>query len=319
MRIVFMGTPDFAVGSLAALAECGKYEIVGVVTQPDRPKGRGNKMLMTPVKEYAISKGYEVYQPQKVKTPEFVQILRDMQPDLIVVAAFGQFLSQEILSMPKYGCINVHASLMPKYRGAAPIQYAIIKGESESGVTIMQMDIGMDTGAMLDKVVVPIGANTTMGELHDELKVKGAELLLTVIEKIEAGTVVAEPQNNDEATYATLLDRSMERIVWTKSAQEVHNLIRGFNPAPSTFTKLLNGKSLKIWCSRMTDKNTTAAPGTVIELSKHSFFVACGSGVLEITEVQPESKKRMPAQVFINGRGVQVGDILGVQADGEVQ
>ena len=319
MRIVFMGTPDFAVGSLAALAECGKYEIVGVVTQPDRPKGRGNKMLMTPVKEYAISKGYEVYQPQKVKTPESVQILRDMQPDLIVVAAFGQFLSQEILSMPKYGCINVHASLLPKYRGAAPIQYAIIKGESESGVTIMQMDIGMDTGAMLDKVVVPIGANTTMGELHDELKVKGAELLLTVIEKIEAGTVVAEPQNNDEATYATLLDRSMERIVWTKSAQEVHNLIRGFNPAPSTFTKLPNGKSLKIWCSRMTDKNTTAAPGTVIELSKHSFFVACGSGVLEITEVQPESKKRMPAQVFINGRGVQVGDILGVQADGEVQ
>ena len=319
MRIVFMGTPDFAVGSLAALAECGKYEIVGVVTQPDRPKGRGNKMLMTPVKEYAISKGYEVYQPQKVKTPEFVQILRDMQPDLIVVAAFGQFLSQEILSMPKYGCINVHASLLPKYRGAAPIQYAIIKGESESGVTIMQMDIGMDTGAMLDKVVVPIGANTTMGELHDELKVKGAELLLTVIEKIEAGTVVAEPQNNDEATYATLLDRSRERIVWTKSAQEVHNLIRGFNPAPSTFTKLPNGKSLKIWCSRMTDKNTTAAPGTVIELSKHSFFVACGSGVLEITEVQPESKKRMPAQVFINGRGVQVGDILGVQADGEVQ
>ena len=228
MRIVFMGTPDFAVGSLAALAECGKYEIVGVVTQPDRPKGRGNKMLMTPVKEYAISKGYEVYQPQKVKTPEFVQILRDMQPDLIVVAAFGQFLSQEILSMPKYGCINVHASLLPKYRGAAPIQYAIIKGESESGVTIMQMDIGMDTGAMLDKVVVPIGANTTMGELHDELKVKGAELLLTVIEKIEAGTVVAEPQNNDEATYATLLDRSMERIVWTKSAQEVHNLPSGF-------------------------------------------------------------------------------------------
>ena len=315
MRIVFMGTPDFAVGSLQALAECGKYEIVGVVTQPDRPKGRGNKMLMTPVKEYALSKGYEVYQPQKVKTPEFVQILRDMQPDLIVVAAFGQFLSQEILSMPKYGCINVHASLLPKYRGAAPIQYAIIKGESESGVTIMQMDIGMDTGAMLDKVVVPIGANTTMGELHDELKVKGAELLLTVIEKIEAGTVVAEPQDNDEATYATLLDRSMERIDWTKSAQEVHNLIRGFNPAPSTFTKLPNGKSLKIWCSRMTDKNTTAVPGTVIELSKHSFFVACGRGVLEITEVQPESKKRMPAQVFINGRGVQVGDVLGVQAE----
>ena len=236
-----------------------------------------------------------------------------MQPELIVVAAFGQFLSQEILTMPKYGCINVHASLLPKYRGAAPIQYAIIKGEKESGVTIMQMDIGMDTGAMLDKVVVPIGENTTMGELHDELKEKGAQLLLEVIEKIEAGTAVAEPQNNDEATYATLLDRSMERIDWTKPAQDVHNLIRGFNPAPSTFTTLPNGKNLKLWCSRMTDKTADAKPGTVVEISKRSFFVACGSGVLEITELQPESKKRMPAQVFINGRGVQLGDVLGAQ------
>ena len=313
MRIVFMGTPDFAVGSLKALCECGKHEIVGVITQPDRPKGRGNKMLMTPVKEYALEQGYEVYQLEKVKTPEFVQILRSMQPELIVVAAFGQFLSQEILTMPKYGCINVHASLLPKYRGAAPIQYAIIKGEKESGVTIMQMDIGMDTGAMLDKVVVPIGENTTMGELHDELKEKGAQLLLEVIEKIEAGTAVAEPQNNDEATYATLLDRSMERIDWTKPAQDVHNLIRGFNPAPSTFTTLPNGKNLKLWCSRMTDKTADAKPGTVVEISKRSFFVACGSGVLEITELQPESKKRMPAQVFINGRGVQLGDVLGAQ------
>ena len=313
MRIVFMGTPDFAVGSLKALCECGKHEIVGVITQPDRPKGRGNKMLMTPVKEYALEQGYEVYQPEKVKTPEFVQILRSMQPELIVVAAFGQFLSQEILTMPKYGCINVHASLLPKYRGAAPIQYAIIKGEKESGVTIMQMDIGMDTGAMLDKVVVPIGENTTMGELHDELKEKGAQLLLEVIEKIEAGTAVVEPQNNDEATYATLLDRSMERIDWTKPAQDVHNLIRGFNPAPSTFTTLPNGKNLKLWCSRMTDKTADAKPGTVVEISKRSFFVACGSGVLEITELQPESKKRMPAQVFINGRGVQLGDVLGAQ------
>ena len=311
MKIVFMGTPDFAVGSLKALSESGKYEIVGVVTQPDRPKGRGNKMLMTPVKEYALSKGYDVYQPQKVKTPEFVQTLRDMQPDLIVVAAFGQFLSREILTMPRYGCINVHASLLPKYRGAAPIQYAIIKGEKESGVTIMQMDIGMDTGAMLGKVVVPIGENTTMGELHNELRNKGAELLLAVIEKISAGTAVAEPQNNAEATYATLLDRSMERIDWSRSAQEVHNLIRGFNPAPSTFTTLPNGKNLKIWGSRLTDKSSGNAAGTVAEIGKHSFFVACGSGVVEIIEVQPESKKRMPAQVFINGRGVQVGDILG--------
>ena len=311
MRIVFMGTPDFAVGSLQALCESGKHEIVGVVTQPDRPKGRGNKMLMTPVKEYALEQGLTVYQPQKVKTPEFVQTLRELQPELIVVAAFGQFLSREILELPPHGCINVHASLLPKYRGAAPIQYAIIKGEKESGVTIMQMDIGMDTGAMLEKVVVPIAENTTMGELHDALREQGAALLLKVIDDIAAGMAVAEPQNDAEATYATLLYRSMEHIDWTKSAQEVHNLIRGFNPAPSTFTKLPNGKSLKIWGSRLTEKKSEAAAGTVVEAGKHSFFVACGSGVLEITEVQPESKKRMAAQVFLNGRGVAEGDILG--------
>lgn len=310
MRIVFMGTPDFAVGSLQALCESGKHEILAVVTQPDRPKGRGNKLLQTPVKEYALEQGLTVYQPQKVKTPEFVELLHELQPELIVVAAFGQFLSKEILELPKYGCINVHASLLPKYRGAAPIQYAIIKGEKESGVTIMQMDIGMDTGAMLDKVVVPIAENTTMGELHDALREQGATLLLQVIDKIAASTAVAEPQDNEQATYATLLDRSMEHIDWSKTAQEVHNLIRGFNPAPSTFTKLPNGKSLKIWGSKMTDKSSAAAAGTVIETGKHSFFVACGEGVLEITEVQPESKKRMPAQVFLNGRGVQEGDLL---------
>lgn len=310
MRIVFMGTPDFAVGSLQALCESGKHEILAVVTQPDRPKGRGNKLLQTPVKEYALEQGLTVYQPQKVKTPEFVELLHELQSELIVVAAFGQFLSKEILELPKYGCINVHASLLPKYRGAAPIQYAIIKGEKESGVTIMQMDIGMDTGAMLDKVVVPIEENTTMGELHDALREQGATLLLEVIDKIAAGTAVAEPQDNEQATYATLLDRSMEHIDWSKTAQEVHNLIRGFNPAPSTFTKLPNGKSLKIWGSKMTDKSSAAAAGTVIETGKHSFFVACGEGVLEITEVQPESKKRMPAQVFLNGRGVQEGDLL---------
>lgn len=310
MRIVFMGTPDFAVGSLQALCESGKHEILAVVTQPDRPKGRGNKLLQTPVKEYALAQGLTVYQPQKVKTPEFVELLHELQPELIVVAAFGQFLSKEILELPKYGCINVHASLLPKYRGAAPIQYAIIKGEKESGVTIMQMDIGMDTGAMLDKVVVPIAENTTMGELHDALREQCAALLLQVIDKIAAGTAVAEPQDDAQATYATLLDRSMEHIDWSKTAQEVHNLIRGFNPAPSTFTKLPNGKSLKIWGSKMTDKSSAAAAGTVIATGKHSFFVACGEGVLEITEVQPESKKRMPAQVFLNGRGVQEGDLL---------
>ena len=308
MKVIFMGTPDFAVPSLQALLT--KHEVVAVVTQPDKPKGRGKKLQPTPVKAVALEHGIPVLQPTKVREPAVVEELRGYGADLIAVTAFGQLLPEEILNMPKYGCINVHASLLPKYRGAAPIQYAIIKGEKESGVTIMQMDIGMDTGAMLDKVVVPIAENTTMGELHDALREQGATLLLQVIDKIAAGTAVAEPQDNEQATYATLLDRSMEHIDWSKTAQEVHNLIRGFNPAPSTFTKLPNGKSLKIWGSKMTDKSSAAAAGTVIETGKHSFFVACGEGVLEITEVQPESKKRMPAQVFLNGRGVQEGDLL---------
>ncbi len=311
MRIVFMGTPDFAVGSLMALAESGKHEIIGVVTQPDRPKGRGHQMLMTPVKEYALSKGYTVYQPLKVKTPEFVQVLRELQPELIVVAAFGQLLSQEILDLPRYGCINVHASLLPKYRGAAPIHYAVLNGEKESGVTIMQMDIGMDTGDMLAKVAVPISEEMTMGELHDELKVKGAQLLLETIDSIAAGTVQAQKQEASDATYASLLQRSMEKIDWHKDAVAVHNLIRGFNPAPGAFTKLPDGKNLKIWASRVVAAETAAQAGTVLSVGKKSFVVACGSGAVEVLEVQPESKKRMSAQVFCNGRGVHAGDVLG--------
>lgn len=312
MRIVFMGTPDFAVGSLKALAEAGKYDIAGVVTQPDRAKGRGHHMLMTPVKEYALSQGYEVYQPQKVKTPEFIEVLRGLHPDLIVVAAFGQLLNKEILEMPEYGCINVHASLLPKYRGAAPIHYAILEGESESGVTIMQMDIGMDTGDMLAKATVPITENMTMGELHDELRNVGAQLLIKTIDDIAAGKAVLVKQDEAQATYASLLKRSMEKIDWSKSARAIHNLIRGFNPAPGAFTTLPDGKNLKIWNSLLTGKAAKAEPGTVTDVGKHSFYVACGDELLEITEVQPESKKRMAAQVFCNGRGVSDGDRLGV-------
>lgn len=193
MRIVFMGTPDFAVGTLQALVESGKHEIAAVVTQPDRPKGRGQKMLMTPVKEYALSQGLPVYQPAKVKTPEVIAQLRELWPEIIVVAAFGQLLNQELLALPPLGCVNVHASLLPKYRGAAPIHYAILQGEKESGVTIMQMDIGMDTGDMLSKVIVPIGSEMTMGELHDELKVKGAELLVRTLDELASGA--AKPEN----------------------------------------------------------------------------------------------------------------------------
>ena len=312
MKAVFMGTPEFAVPTLQALID--HHEVLAVVTQPDKQRGRGKKMQFPPVKEKAVEYDIPVYQPQRARDEEFIEELKNLNPDVIVVVAYGQILPESILNIPKYGCINVHGSLLPKYRGAAPIQWAVIDGEKESGVTIMQMDEGLDTGDMLEKVVVPIGENTTMGELHDALRAAGSKLLIKVIDDIAAGKAQPVKQNNDEATYASLLDRSMERIDWSKSAQEVHNLIRGFNPAPSTFTKLPNGKSLKIWGSRLSDKTSDAASGTVIETGKHSFFVACGTGVLEITEVQPESKKRMPAQVFLNGRGVQVGDVLGAEA-----
>ena len=235
MRIVFMGTPDFAVGTLQALVESGKHEIAAVVTQPDRPKGRGQKMLMTPVKEYALSQGLPVYQPAKVKTPEVIAQLRELRPEIIVVAAFGQLLNQELLALPPLGCVNVHASLLPKYRGAAPIHYAILQGEKESGVTIMH--IGMDTGDMLSKVIVPIGSEMTMGELHDELKVKGAELLVRTLDELASGAAKPEKQNETEATYAKLLDRAMEKIDWNNPAAKIHDLVRGFNPAPGAFTR----------------------------------------------------------------------------------
>lgn len=311
MRIVFMGTPIFAVSSLKALAESGKHDIVAVITQPDRPRGRGKKMLMTPVKEYALAKNYKVYQPIKVKTPEFVQFLESLNPEIIVVAAFGQLLNQPILSIPHFGCINVHASLLPKYRGAAPIHYAIMQGEKTSGVTIMQMDIGMDTGPMLAQTSVSIGENTTNGELHDQLAAKGAELLLKVIDDIAVGTAHAIPQDGQKATYARLLDRSMERIDWTKSAWQIHNLIRAFNPSPSTFTTLPDGKHLKIWASLLTDKSSAAQPGTVVAAGRSGLYVACGEGVLELTEVQPEAKKRMSAHVFLNGHSIHEGIVLG--------
>ena len=305
-----MGTPDFAVGSLQALLEAGQYHIQAVVTQPDRPKGRGQKIVETPVKIFALQHDLPVFQPMKVKEPEFVQKLKEWKPDFIVVAAFGQFLTQEILDIPVYGCINVHGSLLPKYRGAAPIQYAIIKGEKETGVTIMRMEKGMDTGAMYSKVTVPIDEEMNFARLHDELMEKGAKLLTETLPKIADG-LQPEEQDEREATYATLISKDMARIDWTSSAQAVHDRVRGFDPAPGAFTNLPDGKLLKIWETRVTGDRTEAAAGTVISVSKKEFSVACGEGVLSILTVQPESKKRMPAAVFLNGRGVKAGDVLG--------
>lgn len=311
MRIVFMGTPDFAVDSLAALVESSDHEIVAVITQPDRPKGRGQKVLMTPVKEYALEKNLVVLQPAKIRTPEFIEELKVLAPELIVVVAFGQFLPKEILELPKYGCINVHASLLPKYRGAAPIHYAVMNGEKESGVTIMRMDKGMDTGAMLAKVATYIGEDMTMGELHNELKVAGAHLLLEVIRGLEDGTIKDMPQNDAEATYASLLDKEIEKIEWSKSASEIHNKVRGLNPWPGAYTLLPDGRKLKIWQTRvMTKEYSGTKPGTVVAFSKEGFIVACGNGCLEVIEVQPESKKKMPADVYCNGYKMKLGEIL---------
>ena len=311
-NVVFMGTPDFAVGSLNALIEAGQYRIQAVVTQPDRPKGRGQKMVETPVKTFALQHGLPVFQPLKVKEPDFVQQLKEWKPDFIVVAAFGQFLTQEILDIPTYGCINVHASLLPKYRGAAPIQYAIIKGEKESGVTIMRMEKGMDTGAMYSRVAVPIDEEMNFARLHDELMEKGAKLLTDTLPRIADG-LQPEIQDESEATYATLLTKEMAKIDWTRPAKEVHDMVRGFDPVPGAFTCLPDGKLLKIWETRVTGKQTDAVPGTVVSVSKKDFTVACGDEELRILTVQPESKKRMPAAVFLNGRGVQAGDVLGIR------
>ena len=309
-NVVFMGTPDFAVGSLKALLEAGQYHIQAVVTQPDRPKGRGQKMVETPVKTFALQHGLPVFQPLKVKEAEFVQQLKAWQPDFIVVAAFGQFLTQEILDIPTYGCINVHASLLPKYRGAAPIQYAIIKGEKESGVTIMRMEKGMDTGAMYSRVVVPIDAEMNFARLHDELMEKGAVLLTDTLPRIAEG-LQPEIQKESEATFATLLTKEMAKIDWNRPAQEVHDRVRGFDPVPGAFTYLPDGKLLKIWETRVTGNRTEALPGTVVSVTKKDFSVACRDGELRILTVQPESKKRMPAAVFLNGRGVTAGDRFG--------
>ncbi|MCD7974918.1 MAG: methionyl-tRNA formyltransferase [Phascolarctobacterium sp.] len=310
MRTVFMGTPDFAVAQLNALSESGKHEILAVVTQPDRPKGRGKKVLFPPVKDYAILKGFQVFQPEMIKSAGAADFLKELRPDIIVVAAFGQILPEGILNIPKYGCINVHASLLPKYRGAAPVHYAIMNGEKETGVTIMQMDAGMDTGAMLAKVSVSVGCEITTGELERVLMEKGATLLLETMDKIAAGALKPEPQDEKEATYAHLIVRGMEFIDWTKSAGEIHNKIRALNPAPGAYTHTPSGKILKIWKSAVTGEKNADEPGKVLSVGKTGFYVATGSGILEILEVQPEGKKHMTGQVFCNGRRLMTGDVL---------
>ncbi len=313
MRIVFMGTPDFSVPALRALVEAG-HQVTAVVTQPDKPKGRGKDVQMTPVKIQALEYGIPVYQPVKVKTPEFVEVLKKEAPDAIVVIAFGQILSKEILDLPKYGCVNIHASLLPKYRGAAPIQWAVIDGEKETGVTTMMMDVGLDTGDILETKVIPLDPKETSGSLFEKLSKAGGPLILSTLEKLEKGTITRTPQGESGTSYAKMLTKTLGDINWTMSATAIERLIRGLNPWPSAYT-FYNGKTLKIWDADVLEEAvpTDAVPGQVLQADKHGFTVAAGEGILKINELQLEGKKRMAADALLRGFTITPGEILGHQ------
>lgn len=310
MRIVFMGTPDFAVPTLQALID-SEHQVAGVFTQPDRPAGRGKQLKASPVKECALAAGLLVYQPEKVKSPEGIAALRALSPEVIVVVAYGQILSPEILSLPPKGCINVHASLLPSYRGAAPIHWAVINGEQETGITTMLMDAGLDTGDMLLKEKIEIPSQATTGEIHDRLAVLGGELLIQTLKAWEKGSLIPVPQTG-EWTYAPLLKREHEIIDWNWSSQVLHNRIRGLNPWPGAFT-LLDGEILKLWQSRVMGDRlpVQAEPGTIINIENDGFLVQTGEGQLLITQVQPAGKKSMPSGAFATGRRIQIGKLLG--------
>ena len=316
-RIVFMGTPDFAVPSFKALLDAG-YEIPAVFTQPDKPRGRSGKPAPSPVKEAALEAGIEVYQPKKIRTEENVELIRQLAPDAIVVAAFGQIIPKAILDIPQYGCINVHASLLPKYRGAAPIQWAVINGDEVSGVTIMQMAEGLDTGDILYVREVPLAADETGGSLFDKLSLTGAQALVEALKKLEEGSIVPVSQPEESPTpYASMLRKEMGLINWSDSANKIERLVRGLDPWPSAYT-FLDGKQLKIWASSVV--GTEEAPsaegdeqecGTVIRTDQDSIYVKTGDGLLRITQLQLEGKKRMPCDAFLRGFHVAPGTVLG--------
>ncbi len=306
MKIIYMGTPDFAVPALEAIIEAG-HEVLLVVTQPDRPKGRGKELAISPVKECALKHGLNVFQPEKIKTPDAVEELRKYDADIYVVAAFGQLLSQEILDIPKFGCVNIHASLLPKYRGAAPIQQSIIDGERESGVTIMQMALGMDTGDILVAEALKIEDDDTGGSLFDKLSDLGGKLIVKALPMIENGEITPVPQDEEKATKCGKITKDMGRIRWDMSAKQISDLVRGLNPWPSSFTTF-NGKTLKVWRAKALNEAVSGNPGTVKEVKKESFFVNTGDGVLEVFEVQLEGKKRMSVKDFLLGYDIKTGD-----------
>lgn len=315
MRVVFFGTPQFAVPTLAALRAAG-HEIVLLISQPDKPSGRGLKVAPTPTKQWASAHGVAVYQAPKVNNDEVRQRLAEASPDVIAVAAYGKILPKWILDLPRFGAINVHASLLPKYRGAAPIQWAIIRGETVSGVTIMQMDPGMDTGDILLQGSLPIGPYMTAGELHDQLSGLGAELLVAALDRIAQGTITPVKQDNAQATMAPMLGREAGKIAWEAPAAEVHNLVRGLNPWPGAFTTWRNER-LQVWrtapIAAPPAASLAARSGQIAAVGPYGLVVACGQGTfLTLLELQLPNRKRLTAREFVNGAKPEVGDRFGV-------
>ena len=307
MKAVFMGTPDFAVPTLQKMIDMG-IEVTAVVTQPDKAKGRGKKVIYSPVKECALAHDLPVYQPVRIrKEPEFIQTLRDMQPDVIVVVAFGQILPKEILDIPRLGCVNVHASLLPKFRGAAPIQWSIIDGEEVTGVTTMLMDVGLDTGDMLLKAEIPMNPKETGGSLHDKLAAVGGELLEKTLIGLEAGTIVPEKQDDSQAgEYARMLDKELGHIDFNQPAVVIERLIRGLNPWPSAYT-YIDGKTLKIWEAEVLGRNYGCEYGEVAEVTRNCLIIQTGIGALSVKSVQLQGKKRMDIAAFLNGYTIEKG------------
>ena len=310
MRILFMGTPDFALPTLRALCENG-HEVVGAVTQPDKPKGRGHHMTPPPIKVYAMEENIPVYQPLTLKGEEFAALLSELDPEMIVVVAYGKILPQNVLDYPKYGCVNVHGSLLPEYRGAAPMQRAIIDGKKVTGITTMLMAAGLDTGDMLLRAEVEIGENDNFEDIHDRLAKCGADLLIKTVEGLEKGEITPEAQDDSLSTYAAKIEKSDCLLDFSKDATVLHDLIRGLSPIPLTFTHTPDGKLLKIARSRVIDAETVCDKpcGTVISVGE-DIRVACGKGVLSLTVVVPEGKGRMSAADFVRGRKIAEGDIL---------
>lgn len=310
MKILFMGTPEFALFSLRAMVEAGE-NVVGVVTQPDQPKGRGYVLTPPPVKVYASGRGIPVYQPETLRGGAFAETLANIAPELIVVTAYGKILPQYVLDFPRFGCVNVHASLLPAYRGAAPMQRAILDGQPQTGITTMMMDAGLDTGDILLQGAVTIGPNDNFETVHDNMGKVGADVLLQTLRELREGTLRRLPQDGAQATYAAKIEKSDCKIDFARPAKAVHDLIRGLSPVPLAFTRLPDGKLLKIVRSEVAANSFPAAPaGTVLSTADGAITVACGTGAVRLLELIPEGKSRMSAAAFINGRKLQTGDIL---------